>query len=751
MISRRGFIKATLLGSGGLCLSMALPGCGGRQWPARASDGGLRANIYLTLEPDDRVLLTLNKSEMGQGVMTSSAMLVAEELEVPVSRIEVSFADAAPEYQTSYGAQMTGGSTTVAEQYIPLRRAAASVREMLVAAAAAGWGVPASACTADSGMVKHVQSGRSKRYGELLALAAAQRVPESPRLKEPAAFKVIGKPVVRVDAREKVDGSAIFGMDVRVPGMVHALVIHPPVLGAEAVRVNADEARAMPGIIDILSFERGVAVVADKYWQAKRAAGKVEIEWSRGVLHGLHSDDIQQAARAYQGRGASVRDDGDAGAALRKGAKPAQRARAARIVEATYEVPYLAHAPMEPQNCVAHVRDGEVEIWGPVQAQTLVQELAARAAGVDRLDVIVHTTLIGGGFGRRLAADYVVEPVLLSKRLGRPVKVIWSRESDTRQGYYRPIASCIARGAIDGQGKPTAWSYHLLAQSIFAEQYDFLATLMPGWMPMVARQVMSRSVTAMMSSNSIPDMIATEGATTMPYAIDNVQVSFTPINTRVPVAFWRSVGHSYNGFFVESFIDELAHAAERDPFEFRRSLLAKRPRALRVLEAAAELGGWGAALPAGYGRGIAVHESFGSFCAEVVEAGVVDGRIHVRRVACAIDCGVVINPDIVTAQMESAIIYGLSAALKQQITFVDGKVQQGNFDSYPALRMSECPDIEVRIMDSDEKPSGVGEPGLPPVAPALANAIFAATGIRLRRMPFEPALAEMQETGRRPS
>jgi isoquinoline 1-oxidoreductase beta subunit len=739
MMSRRGFMQVALLGGGSLCLGLTLPGCGGKQWPARQADGSLRANIYITVGPDGRVRLTSDKAEMGQGVATSQAMLVAEELEVPLSHVDVQFADAAPEYQTSNGVQATGGSTSTAEQYIPLRRAAASVREMLVGAAAAAWGVSAAACVAEDGVVKHAASGRSTPYGDLVTLAAKRSVPENPRLKKRDQFKIIGKPAPRIDARKKVDGSAVFGMDVVVPGMVRAYILHPPVLGATATGVREGQARAVPGVVDIVTFEAGVAVIAEKYWQARRAAAMVEVEWSRGTLHGLDSEDVRRAARAYKDDGAKVRDDGDVDDVLARGSRGG-----AKIVEATYDVPYLAHATLEPQNCVAHVRDGEVEVWAPVQNQTLVQELGARAIGVGRMDVIVHTTFIGGGFGRRLQADFVVEAMLLSKRVRRPVQVIWTRESDTRQGYYRPMAACIARGAVDAKGKPTAWSYRLLAQSIFAAQNDFISTIMPDWMPKVARQVMGRTMVSAASTNSFPDILATEGASTVPYDIDSVQVQYTPINTRVPVAFWRSVGHSYNAFFVESFIDELAHAGGRDPLELRRTLLAgdENARALRVLETAAEQGNWGAPLPDGYARGVAVHQSFGTYCAQVIEAGIVNGRIDVRRVVCAVDCGQVVNPDTVVAQMESAIIFGLSAALKQQITLVNGEVQQGNFDDYPLLRMFECPRIEVHIIDSDEKPSGVGEPGLPPVAPALANAIFAATGVRLRRLPLELAWAE---------
>ncbi len=738
MISRRNFIQITLASTGGLCLGVTTSGCGGQQWPKQGQDASLRPNMYIALQPDGGVVLTLNKSEMGQGVMTSHAMLVAEELEVPVDAVEVRFADGAKQYRTSFGMQQTGGSTSTAEHYVPLRQAAAAAREMLVAAAAQSWGVAVTTCVAQDGAVIHKGSDRRMAYAELLEPAAKQPIPENPRIKERSEFKIIGKPMVRNDALMKSNGSARFGIDTAIPGMVKAAIIHPPVLGSRATAVKADAARAVPGVIDVLTLEHGVAVVADKYWQAKRAAAMVEITWSRGVMDNLNTDDIRTSIRAYDKDGTVARSEGNANDAFASDA-------ATTTLEAFYEVPFLAHAPMAPQNAIAHVRDGEVEIWAPTQGPTVVQELVGRALGISRSDVIVHTTLIGGGFGRRVVPDGILEAVQISQKLGRPVQIIWSRESDTRQGYYRPLSACKLRGAIDAQGTPIAWSCHLFTQSLLGAQSDFLATVMPDWSSKMARQVLSRSASALASTGSVPDPIALEGAATIPYDIENLKVSLTPLHTRVPIAFWRSVGHSHNAFFVESFIDELAYAADTDPLQFRRGLLAKHPRWLAVLEAAAKFAGWGQPLPRGMGRGIAVHESFGSMCAEVVEAGIFDGEIKVARVVAAMDCGVVINPDIVKSQVESAIIYGLSAAIHQKLDIVDGQVVQGNFDDYPALRMHECPEIDVHIMISKNDPSGVGEPGLPPIAPALANALYAANRVRLRRLPLMAALADANQ------
>jgi isoquinoline 1-oxidoreductase subunit beta len=740
-LDRRGFLRGTLAG-GALCLGVSFTGCGGGQpRMIRRADqtGEFAPNMYVTVKRDGRVALTVGKCEMGQGVATAYSTLVAEELEVGVDRIDVAFADSLPEFRTTgaegvplFRIHATGGSTSTAEAYVPLRRAAAAAREMLVAAAARQWRVAPADCTARDGRVVHAASRRSADYGSLTARAARESVPEEPRIKSPSEFRLIGKYSQRVDAPAKVSGRALFGIDVAVPGMVRALVLHAPVHGAEAVDVRAGGARSIPGVIDVFAFPGGVAVVAEKYWQALRAAREVEVDWGKGAAQGLDSAEIQRAVRAYRKSGAAVRSDGDATAAL----------AAARPIEAVYEAPYLAHAPMEPQNCIVAVRGDAAEVWAPCQVPTVIQEAVADAIGIDSDDVLVHTTYAGGGFGRRLLGDFAAQAALIAKRVRRPVQMIWSRESDTRQGFYRPAATAFMRGAVGHDGRVAALSCHSLSQPITPHQLESLRGGQPAWLPRFSRSTMANTTAALVGSNTVADLFASEGVRDTPYRIDNLLVEYTPIHSRMPVGFWRSVGHSFNAFFVEGFIDELARAADRDPYRFRRAMLASGSRELRVLDAVARLAAWGRPAATGYGRGIARHTAFGSEVAQVIEAGVVDGRIRVSRVWCAVDCGLAVNPDIVAAQMESAIVFGLSAAIDQEITMVDGAVQQGNFDTFPALRMHECPAITVEVLDRRESPTGAGEPGLPPVAPALASALFAATGVRLRRLPLQRAWNE---------
>jgi isoquinoline 1-oxidoreductase subunit beta len=746
-VTRRGFLGAALAGGGALCLGVSFGGalgCGGnqRRMIRRADQTGeLAPNTYITVKPDGRILLAVGKNEMGQGVATGYTTLVAEELEVAIDKVDFYFADSLPEFRTSgaegvpmFRIHATGGSTSTSEAYIPLRRAAAAAREMLVAAAAREWGVPAAECAADSGRVVHRAGRREAPYGSLTARAAREQVPDEPRIKSPDEFRLIGRHSRRVDARAKVAGTARFGIDVTVPGMVRALVIHGPVYGARPVAVRADSARAQPGVVDIFPFRWGVAVVAEKYWQALRAAREVEVEWGKGLVEGLDTEELRRAARAYRKSGVAVRSENDVDGAL---GEPG-----ARTIEAVYEAPYLAHAPMEPQNCTVAIRGDTAEVWAPCQVPTVVQEAVADAAGISSDDVLVHTTYAGGGFGRRLLGDFAAQAALICKRVGRPVQMIWSRESDTRQGFFRPAATAFMRGAVGREGRATALSCHSLSQPITPHQLESIRGGQPAWLPRLSRNTMAHTTVALIGSNTVADLFATEGASDTPYRIPNLRVEYTPIRSRMPVGFWRSVGHSFNAFFMEGFLDEMAHAADVDPYRFRRQLLEPGSRELRVLDAVAKLADWGAPAAAGFGKGIARHTAFGSEAAEVVEAGVVDGRIRVSRVWCVIDCGLVINPDIVVAQMESAVVFGISAALDQEITLENGVVQQANFDSFPPLRMHECPEIVVQVLERDEHPSGVGEPGLPPVAPALANALFAATGVRLRRMPFQRAWDE---------
>ena len=702
-------------------------GCGNGAIVRHAEKTGeLSPNVFVTVKRDGRVAVEIEKVEFGQGVTTMYSTLVAEDLDVGIDKVDAHYADGLPDYRTAGGIQLTGGSMSTREGYLPLRRAAASAREMLVGAAAEAWNVPRSACRTENGFV--VNGDRRLAYGDLTLRAAKQPIPDSPRLKPRAEFKLIGKQNARVDLRAKVDGTAKFGADVVIPGMVRAWVLHGPVYGANATAVQADKARAMTGVIDVFAFPGGVAIVAEKTWQAIAAARLVEVTWDRGEVAGLDTDKLRAAVRAHTKDGDTVRDDGNADKAI---------ARSPIKVEATYEGPYLCHAPMEPQNCTVHVRGDKVEVWAPNQSPSLMQGGIGRALGVAPEDVLVHTTLAGGGFGRRAAPDFAIQAAHIAKRVGRPVQMTWSRESDMTQAYYRPFVNVRMRGGIATDGHVTGVSAHALGQSVISSFLPVAKGALP--LPQGIQGTLLDAARGMVGSDTYLDPSTTEGIHDTSYALPSFRVAFTPINTKLPVLFWRSVGHSFNGFAMESFVDELAHAAKQDPFELRRTMLPEGSRARRVLEAAAPM--WKAPKPAGIGRGIARHTSFESEVCEIADVEIVDGRIKVRRVHVVVDCGLVVNPDIVRAQMEGGVIYGLSAALDQEITLVDGVVQQKNFDTFPPLRMFECPEITVTILESDAKPTGVGEPGLPPIAPAVANAIFDLTGKRLRRLPLQQELA----------
>lgn len=725
-LSRRGFLRGALIGGGALTLAVS---CGGNSGATRIQHadktGELVANLYVTVMPDGRIALIVNKVEMGQGVTTAYATLVAEELGVPIDRIDVHYADSNPEMRTSFNMQITGGSTSTKEAFGPLRRAAASAREMLIAAAAANWKVPARECRVEDGTVIH---GSNKAgYGELTKQAARERVPEEPQLKAVKDFTLIGKTNRRVDAPAKVNGTAQFGIDVSVPDMVHACVIHGPVYGARPVDVTADAARGKPGVIGVFPFPFGVAVVAQKYWQALAASRDVQVTWTKGEAAGLDSAKLQQAMRAY--------DDG--GPTESTGETPSS---GGAKVAAIYEAPYLAHAAMEPQNATVSVHGKTAEVWAPTQAPTLVQALIADAIGIDRDDVLVHTTLAGGGFGRRGIPDVCAQAAMIAQQVKRPVKLLWSRESDMTQGFYRPVYAIKATGNVEN-GKVSGARIACTSQSITLSGKAAIGAVMAG-IPHALKSQFVNSLLAMFSTNTFGDLFATEGITGTPYQIHNLEITATPVQTKLPVSTWRSVGNSVTGFAMESFVDELAHAARRDPLEMRKQLLPADSRQTRVLDALATLSKWGTPPAKGIGRGLARHLAFETEVGEVAEVEIVGGRIKVRRVYCVVDCGIAVNPDIVRSQMEGAIIFGLAAALDQEITLVDGVVQQRNFDTFPVLRMFEAPEIIVQILDSDHEPTGVGEPGLPPIAPAVANAVFALTGVRLRRMPLQRAWDE---------
>lgn len=738
--TRRDFLRVAGLATGGLAIAFVLPGCHGPD-PATSlrayKKGEFVPNAWLKITPDDRVTFYLDRVEMGQGTMTSHVTLLAEELEIAPSRVHVEHAIASRSYDNpdkDLGFQITGGSTSTRSSWRPLRVAGATAREMLKGAAAASWGVPIAEVIAEDGAVVHRASGRRSTYGQLCLAAAQQPVPE-PMLKAPADFKWIGKSVGRVDARMKVDGSGIYGIDVTMPGLLTAVVLRAPVYGAKLSSFNAAEAKRRPGVVDVFEVPTGVAVVASKYWQARAAAAHVKVSWDEGPQAGLSTPWLwEQFEKRAKKPGKAVREQGDYKKAM---------SRSAKTIEAVYRVPYLAHATMEPQNATAWVRDDRCEIWAPTQSPGLAMEEAKRITGLPTEAITVRTTLIGGGFGRRLDQDFVTEALHVSQKLKKPVKVVWSREEDTQHDHYRPMTYNVLRGAVDAKGEISAWFHHMVSQSIVSQVGPkWVPAMMPSGMPRGLASFLGRNAAQMYQNNVMTDVSSVEGASDFAYAIPDLHVEYSVMAAVVPVGFWRGVGSSENVFIAESFLDELIHAAGKDPYKARRALLAGAPRHLRVLDLAAEKAGWGKPLPAGMARGIAQAKCFGSYCAQVAEVSVTGRALRVHRVVCAIDCGTVVNPDLVRAQVESAVVFGLSAALKQQITFARGRVVETNFHQFPVLRMHEMPKVEVHIVPSNEPPSGVGETGLPPVAPAVTNALFAATGKRIRTLPIERALAE---------
>ncbi|MEJ2347327.1 MAG: xanthine dehydrogenase family protein molybdopterin-binding subunit [Gammaproteobacteria bacterium] len=703
-LGRRRFLQISAAAGGGLLVGFQIPALA-RGMASEPAEGGDRfvPNAWIRIDPDDHVTVMVGSSEMGQGVMTSIPMLAAEELDADWQQVTARFAPADKAYTNPIiGQQLTGGSTAVRAFWKPVREAGAAAREVLIAAAAKIWGVSAHSCHAEAGQVIHGASGRKLRYGQLVHLAAKMPVPASVLLKEPDEFRLIGKPVDRLDVPAKVDGGAVFGQDVQLPGMLVATVRRCPVFGGKLGHFDATKAKAVKGVRHVMPVASGFAVVADTFWAAKQGLEAVQVSWDKGTHAGLDSDGITRQFQQALDHGATAARHGNAEHAL---------STAARTVEADYQVPYLAHACMEPMNCTADVRADGCDVWVPTQAQTRAQATAAGITGLPIEKVQIHTTFLGGGFGRRSEQDFLADAVNLSKQVGAPVKVLWTREEDTRHDFYRPAAYSRLRAGLDGDGMPVAWLHRIASPSI-------MNRVAPGAI-----------------HNGI-DNTSVEGAANLPYAIPNLHVTYAMVNPGVPVGFWRSVGSSQNAYITECFLDEVAAAAGKDPFELRRHLLRDKPRHRKVLETAAQMAGWGRPLPKGRFRGVAVAEAFTSYCAQVAEVSVAGGQVRVHRVVCAIDCGTVVNPNTVEAQMESAIVYGLTAALKGEITIKGGAVQQGNFDDYQMLRMNEMPEVEVHIVRNGEAPGGIGEPGTPPIAPAVANAVFAATGKPVRSLPI---------------
>ena len=709
MVGRREFIRTGAAVGGGLLVSLYAPLPGGSSGPLAAEEKDFALNAFVRIGTDESVTVISAHSEMGQGVYTSLPMLLNEELEADWSKIRVEAAPVDKAYNHPvFGMQMTGGSTTSSAEWERYRRMGATARVMLVEAAAARWGVEASTCRVENGVVLHAATNRRGTYGSLANAAARLTPPANVPLKNPKDFTLLGKPTLRLDTPSKTNGTAQFGLDVMVPRMLTAVVARPPVFGGRVAKLDAREALKVPGVKAVEQVPSGVAVIAERFWPAKLGREKLIIEWDLGPNAGLSTEKMLRDFRETALKpGAIAKKTGDPEAALRT---------AAKTVTAEYDVPYLAHAAMEPLNCVVDLRPDSCEIWTGTQFETVDRANAAQAAGLPADRVLIHTTLLGGGFGRRANpnSDFVVEAVHVARAAKAPVKVVWTREDDLRGGWYRPMWHDRFVAGLDADGDPVAWTHTIVGQSI-----------------------MQGTLFESFGVKDGIDSASVEGAADLLYGMPNLQVDLHTPKIGVPVQWWRSVGHSHTGFSVEAFFDEVAHAGGKDPYELRRKLLANQPRMKAVLELAAQKANWGSQLPPGVGRGIATHFSFASYVAQVVEASVgKGGAVRVHRVVCALDCGLVINPDTVRAQIEGGIIFGLTAALKTEITLKEGRVEQGNFDDYQMLRIFESPEIEVHIVPSGESPTGVGEPGVPPVAPALANAIFAATGKRVRRLPI---------------
>lgn len=686
-IDRRGFLQSA---AGGLLLGFRLTRHAQRALAATDS----KLNAWVHIGSDDAVTLFIHKAEMGQGTVTSLSMLLAEELECDWKKIRTEF----PGIDRAFGNQGVVGSQSIRSSWQPLRQAGASAREMLIQAAAQKWSVDRSQLRAENSAVIDSSTGRKATYGELADAAANLQPPTGVPLKDPSQFKIIGAPHSRLDTPDKVRGKATFGIDVRVPGMLHAVVTRCPVFGG---RVASFEAPRTPGLLHVLQISSGVAVVADNTWNAIQARNALKVQWDEGPHANVNSAGIRKQWEALsQQPGAVGRQDGDAAAAL---------AGAAKKIEAVYEAPYLAHAPMEPLNSVADVRADSCEVWASTQGQSTAHQEAMRITGLRPDQVKIHTEYMGGGFGRRARSDYIADSVEISKALGVPVQVTWTREDDTQQDAYRPASYTRFFGGLDAGGSPVALHSRVVCPPFGGVRNGIART-------------------------------GIEGIVDTPYEIANFLVDYHAADPGIPVSYWRSVGYSQNTFFAESFIDELAVAAGVDPLEFRRKLLSKpaSARPLGVLELVAGKAGWGKPLPKGWGRGIALVNNVGSFTAQVAEVSVDGNKPRVRRVICAVDCGQVVNPAGVEQQIQSGIVYGLSAALKGEITIDRGRVQQTNFHQYDVLRIDEMPVVEVHLVASHATPGGIGEASVPPIAAAVGNAIFAATGKRLRRLPMRP-------------
>ena len=702
-LTRRAFLHSSLLLTGGLLL-----GCTSNS-PRILSSPKESANelgLWLRIGTDNRIGFVVPSVEMGQGVTTSLPTILAEELDVEPEQIDIVLALVHESYrQNGMFTQGTGGSTSIVKWWEALSKTGAAARSMLVQAAADRWQVAPSECQTQAGQVLHAESGRKLSFGELAEAASKLEVPDDPPGKDRSQYRLVGQPLKRLDGLAKVTGQAQFGIDVKVPGMLYATVRQSPVFGGEVLRYDESTALSVKGVVQVVEILDGVAVVAEKFWQAKKGADALRIEFSGGKSLGLDDQKLeQQLTEALDNLG---------------------RAEIAgeKTLDVEYFLPYLAHATMEPMNCTADVRSDRCEVWVPTQFPEVVRDKAAEITGLEPEHVTVHTTYLGGGFGRR-GWDFAVQAIQASKAVGRPVKLIWTREEDTQHDFYRPAYKSRLQVGLNEDGLPKSWSHQLAGPSTISE---------------FAWQLVDTRAVGKLLNWIDWDVTSTEG-TQLPYAIPDHEMDYEVVEPGIRVGFWRSVGNSHNAFTVESVLDEAAGLAGRDPLEYRLALLKDQPRHRTVLEQAAKEAGWDTKPPEGHARGIALHESFKSIVAQVVEVSVDAGNVRAHKVHCAIDCGRYVNPNIIRQQMEGAVIFGLSAALHEQISLKDGAVVNSNFHDYRVARLSESPEVFVSIIENDEAPGGVGEPGVPPIAPALCNAIYAATGKRIRRLPVASQL-----------
>ena len=719
-LSRRDFLRNVSVAGGALTIGFSLTGCSDIPLP-NAGENVFSPNAFLSISSSGEIEIQIHRTEMGQGVVTGLITLIAEELEVDPRQVKYQMAPVHPAYNNSeYMLQLTGGSNSIRTEYLPLRRAGAAARGILLRAAAADSGLPLEQLSASSGIVSSVDGTFQAAYGDLVRTAITIPIAKDVTLKPDEQLKLIGKYDRRVDAREKSNGTAVFGIDVQIENCATAVLVRSPNFGGKLLDFDAAQAKQHPGVIDIFAIDQGVAVVAEGYWPARKAAQMITANFS-ATDHPLDSSEkIRQAmSDAFaEDDFANIRDD-NAENSLPE----------VQWTEAEYHVPFLAHATMEPQNATARVTADHCDVWVGTQSPDIARDAAAGALGRSRDSVTVHNHLMGGGFGRRIAADNVAEVVAIARRIDRPVKLIWSREDDTRNDFYRPAMAGQLRAKVGADGSVSAWRHRIVGPSVSQQiAPQFGKTMLPGWVP-EALPALAGNFMATRDASSV------EGAKELPYRFDGIEVGYHNLETAVPLGFWRSVGHSHTAFVVESFVDELAHKAGLDPLQFRLKNLAPDSKERRILEAVAEMAGWGK--PAqGRFQGIAVHESFHSVVAEVAEISISNGKPKLEQFFCAVDCGRAINPDIVRDQMEGGIVFGLTAALHGKITLDGGAVKQSNFHDYQMLRHNEMPEVHVKILPGNAEPTGVGEPGTPPAAPALANAIFAATGKRHRELPL---------------